>query len=363
MKQRETLLNTVVNKSENQIMKKIFLVLLFVPLAAILFSSFTCSTPNTPDKKDLFVAFYNTENFFDTINEPNVQDEEFLPDAKAPWTSSRYETKVNHIAKVIADMNGGTGPDLIGLSEIENDIPLKDLITDPQLVQKNYAIVHYESPDVRGIDVALLYKQDVVKVLSSETLPVKIDSIPDFKTRDILMVKMQQGSKVFYVFVNHWPSRRGGTEVSEAKRCAAAQVLKNKVDEIWKQDSKARIIIMGDLNDDPINKSVNTVLDAHDNLDDSPPFLFNFGSTIKDSTGSIFYKGLWDLFDQIIVSNNFALSCSTCTQPCGFVVDTSSYLLQKNKYNEMEPFRTWAGTNYLGGYSDHLPVTCILHWK
>ena len=177
------------------------------------------------------------------------------------------------------------------------------------------------------------------------------------------MVKMKEGKNEFYVFVNHWPSRRGGTEASEAKRCAAAQVLKNRVDELWKQNPKAHIIIMGDLNDDPQNKSVSKVLDAQLSLDASAPFLFNYGSTIKDSTGSIFYKGLWDLFDQIIVSNNFATSCSTCTQPCGFVIDTASYLLEKNKYNEMEPFRTWAGTTYLGGYSDHLPVTCLLNWK
>lgn len=345
-------------------MKNKFSLLVALSGFIILFCNF--QTKNSPPvNADLHVAFYNTENFFDTIDDPKIQDEEFLPTAKSQWTSTRYQTKVVHISNTIAAMNNGNAPDIIGLSEIENQTPLNDLCNSSALKKYNYGIVHFDSPDPRGIDVALLYKKSILMVVSSEVIPVTIDSLPDFKTRDILMVQMQEGKQKFFVFVNHWPSRRGGTEKSEPKRFAAAQTLKNKVDEILKQQLTAHIIIMGDLNDDPQNKSIVNVLGAKLNISAgySTPYLFDYGTTIPDSSGSIFYKGLWDLFDQIIVTNNFAEACNPDNTTCGFHVFKTDFLLEKNQYNEMEPFRTYAGTNYLGGYSDHLPVEATLVWK
>ena len=208
------------------------------------------------------VIFYNTENLFDTINSPDTDDEEFLPQSKLQWNSEKYQTKLTHIAQVISSLCDTIEPLVIGLAEVENSKVLEDLIAQPALTKYNLKIVHHDSPDERGIDVALLYDSRLFSVKSSEPLAVRFDFEPNDRTRDVLYVNGMLGKQEVHVFVNHWPSRREGMAKSSPKREAAAQVVRQKVDAILADNPNAKIIIMGDFNDSPTDKSVKQILQA-----------------------------------------------------------------------------------------------------
>jgi len=305
----------------------------------------------------LVVGMYNLENFFDTIDEAN-DDAEFLPTSKGQWTSPRYQTKVSHMAKVIAAMNDGQSPDLLGLSEVENQLVLEDLIRDPQIAGR-FQIVHYESPDARGIDVALLYKPDKFKVAASKPIRVTLPDDSTFKTRDILWVTgLVKGKDTLNVFVNHWPSRRGGEKESEPKREAAAKTLRTYVDAL-RQNPKSRIVIVGDFNDEPTNESISTVLGALPGLRDKcatclydPMFELK-----KQKLGSYFYDNGWDMIDQVIFTENLADKSYFKGDLSNVVIFQQDWMMfTDEKTGKSRPNRTYAGPIYKGGYSDHLPV-------
>ena len=302
--------------------------------------------------------FYNVENLFDTINDPAINDEDYLPSAKIPWNTGRYNVKIEHISKVMASVDSPVLPDIIGMAEVENLAVLQNLVCSANLKGNGYRIVHFDSPDERGIDAALLYKSSRFRLLSAEPIQVTLPSVEKDLTRDILYVKGIALKKItIHIFINHWPSRGGGQEVSEKNRMAAAAVLRNRIDLILAADPTANILVMGDLNDNPTDKSVSEVLAA------TAP-----GSTIaasglfslllpryKNGEGSLYYKS-WDMFDQVIVSGNMlnqakGLKC----KPVDAVVYKPDWILYKNKDGEMVPNRT-ATREYHGGYSDHLPV-------
>jgi predicted extracellular nuclease len=308
------------------------------------------------------VAFYNCENFFDTINQPNVKDEEFLPEAKTQWNTSRYNTKKNHIAQVISSMNGGKGADIIGLSEIENKGVLQDLINEPSLKKSDYGIVHYDSPDERGIDVAFLYKKNVLQIINSKAFPIHLSSDSTFKTRDILLVKGQfKNGKQVYFFVNHFPSRRNGAEASEFKRIFCAEVEKKIIDSISKADAanNPTFISLGDFNDTPTNNSMQTLINADKNG------LENLFAKFPDTKeGSIYYNGNWDMFDQILVSKKLedCNASTVCYVKNSATIFKPEFVLEQTpgKYFGA-PFKTFAGTRYFGGYSDHMSVYILLN--
>ncbi|MGB0869661.1 MAG: endonuclease/exonuclease/phosphatase family protein [Flavobacteriales bacterium] len=302
------------------------------------------------------LAFYNVENLFDTKNDPKVKDEDFLPNSDLHWTAERYSKKLNNIADV-ADKLKGDLPIFMGMVEVENRSVLEDLISKTKLKSGNYGISHKNSPDIRGIDVALIYRKEYAKLLSSESLRV---SIPNTLTRDILYTKFElEGKEILHTFVNHWPSRRKGQEASEYKRVQAAKTLKTKVDQILKANPNANIVIMGDFNDYPNNKSLKSILKAGTDTRKLYNLAYKMHMASKDTQiGTHSYKGEWGMLDQIIVSPNmlnkkgkFGISQDD------FDVFYEDFLIfQHPKYKTYQPNRTYAGPKYIGGHSDHLPV-------
>jgi len=317
----------------------------------------TPTSPANPVTDQSTIAFYNVENLFDTEDDPNnPRDNEFLPSASKAWTQERYEHKLANIGNVLKGINF---PVLVGLSEVENRKVLEDLTEIEALDGLGYQIVHEDSPDHRGIDVALLYQASEFVVEDWETYSVSIDdpSIANFTTRDILLVKGSYQENSLYVLVNHWPSRSGGVAQTEFRRITVAEKLVDVVTEIQAADATARIIIMGDFNDEPTNKSIAEVLNAKTDktpLEDQG--LYNCTSALDDEgEGSYNYQGNWQMLDQIIVSGSL-LSQNKSPYVENFQVYQSESLLFNHPEYGLSPDRTYGGDNYYGGYSDHLPV-------
>ncbi len=305
---------------------------------------------------DFTVVFYNTENFYDTIDDPNTYDDEFTPQGRIPWTPKRFNKKVYNLSKVLCEVVKPHMPDIIGLAEIENRAVLEALIREPHMAKTDYGIVHYDSPDERGIDVALLYNKNTFRVLVLEPIRVSLAGIED-RTRDILHVTGKtQTNQDLHIFVNHWPSRREGQQESEKRRFVPAGILREHVDKIFDRDPTANIIIVGDFNDNPDNRSITEVLSVQKPiLPADPGRLYNLTYPLyKKGLGSLYYKH-WNLFDQIIVSGNLldAKKVIFC-KPNDADVFNPRWLLHFDR-NHFEPNRTMAA-KYYGGYSDHLPV-------
>ena len=304
-------------------------------------------------------VFYNVENLFDTIDDPAKDDAEWLPSGRIPWTTERFQTKIDHLSEVIAGLASEKPAAIIGLCEVENIIVLEELVTSPALLKYNYQVVHFESPDERGIDNALLYDAAQFKFISARNIPVDLSSFDDH-TRDILYVKgvpVKSKNDTLHIFVNHWPSRSEGKEASEPKRIMAAQTLKKTTDSLITSVPDPRIIIMGDFNDEPADKSISETLGAIQPSDQlQPGKLYNLGySAYLQGKGTLYYKD-WDLFDQVIVNGAFLLDnrgLAIYSKEEG--IFSPDYLLYKSNDGTMRPNRT-AAKDYYGGYSDHLPV-------
>jgi len=315
--------------------------------------------------KFLTIVSYNVENLFDTIDDQNKLDNEFLPDSAGNWNTGKYFKKISDLAHVISAINTNELPELVGLVEIENDRVLKDLINSNFLKAGNYSIAHFESPDERGIDVALLYRGDEFKFISAHKIPINFDFEPETKTRDILYVKGQIGPKdILHVFVNHWSSRRDGEDVSEPKRIYAAKLLRKSVDSIFKTDMNAKIVIMGDFNDEPTNKSLVENLLATNNQNPKNKFeLYNLMFDKKLlGLGTYNYKGNWNMLDNLIVSGSLLHSEGKyeVSRDGGQIFQQRWMMYDNVKTGDMTPNRTYAGPRYLGGISDHLPVYLVL---
>jgi predicted extracellular nuclease len=338
---------------------------LSVVLALLLFSSLP-TTLNAQQKqvKAVTIGFYNVENLFDTINQEGVNDEEFTPDGVNHYTGKRYMVKLNNLSDVISQI--GTeidpkGPMAMGVSEIENRSVLEDLVKMPKLAGRNYGIVHFDGPDSRGVDVGLIYRQDLLQVTSARSVRLRIPEMPDFKTRDQLVVGGVFDGQQIYIIVNHWPSRRGGQEASAHLRNAAASLVKKSVDSLYALNSNAAVLIMGDLNDDPVDASVVEYLGAEGKKNKvAEGGLFNpMWQIFKDGNGSLAYRDSWNLFDQIIVSKPL-LNEKNKYRFYQARIFNKPFLLQKEGQFKGYPFRTYVGNDFKGGYSDHLPVYVIL---
>lgn len=307
--------------------------------------------------KKISIAFYNLENLFDIEDDPNTLDDDFTAEGYKNWNGKRYSKKLNKLSRVISQIGFKEtlqAPILVGVAEVENKEVLQSLTETKDLKDLGYDLVHYDSPDERGIDVGLLYRKDYFEVLDSETVSVYLESEHGERdyTRDILHVTGNlQGVKI-HVLVNHWPSRRSGVEESEPKRITAAQKNRSIIENIQAQDPEARIVVMGDFNDGPHNKSIKNHLVQRD--------LYNpmvFLSTRYE--GSLNHDFEWYLFDQIILSTNFMrLHNNPLTYEMSNIYN-EHYLTEFKGRFKGNPFRTYAGKRYLGGYSDHFPVYCI----
>ncbi|MGI8952769.1 MAG: endonuclease/exonuclease/phosphatase [Chitinophagaceae bacterium] len=328
---------------------------------------FTFCNAQKQQYKTAIVAFYNLENFYDTINNPIVNDEEFLPNSEKHYKGKIYFTKVEHLATVISQIGTDVNPDgpaLLGVAEIENDTVLNDLIHYPLLKNRNYHFVHYDSRDARGIDVALLYNPKYFSVDISKKLFVFISSTnkDTFFTRDVLWVKGKLNGETIDVFVNHWPSRVGGEERSAPGRNAAAMVNKIFIDSIEKNNANEKIILMGDLNDDPVSTSVTKILNAKENIADvKTGALYNpWIELYKNGIGTLAYQDAWGLFDQILINYPFLNKNET-----GFFyyqkhIFNKEFMVENMGKYKGYPMRTWDGNTYRGGYSDHFPSYIIL---
>ena len=309
------------------------------------------------------VIFYNVENLFDTIDDPTTNDSEFLPNGTYKYTSQVYQMHLNRTSEVLANICETDQPLFIGMSEIENKNVVIDLINQPVLKKYNLGIVHQNSPDDRGIDVALIYNKDLAKVIKEEYLYVTIDTLPEFRTRLILHATFETSTgTILHVYVNHWPSRREGEKESEFRRLKAASILKESTDELFKKDANANIIIMGDFNDYPTDKSISQVLNAasYKEINTEKSNLYNISAPAEnDSTvkGSHCFRGEWGCLDQMILSKNMLQwrgGVGALNIP--YSIYYNQKMLYTDKNGKVSTNRLYAGPKCVGGYSDHLPV-------
>lgn len=314
------------------------------------------------------VAFYNLENLFDTINQPEVFDEEFTPKGGMRWTSMKYNNKLKNLSYAISQLGTDgpfplkNGPAIIGISEIENRGVVEDLIKTGNLANRNYGIVHYDSPDRRGVDVGLIYDKDQFTVESSNSIRLAYPADTAMRTRDQLLVTGTLGGERVHVIVNHWPSRLGGEKQSRPRREAAAALTKQIADSVLTADPNSKVIIMGDLNDDPMNTSCSVILGAKkDQKEVAPNGYYNpMWSILDKGIGSLAYQGSWNLFDQIIVSGNLLGKDRSNLKFIKAEVFNRDFLKQEEGKYKGYPKRTHAGGVYLNGYSDHFPTIIYL---
>ncbi len=318
------------------------------------------------------VVFYNVENLFDTLDDPNKKDEEYLPGSELKWSHARYEAKLDALAKVILAAGGGQPPMLIGLAEVENAQVVEALGRKIGGESATYGLAHRESPDTRGIDCALLYRNDKsgFRVERVDAIRLNFPDDSAYTSRDILHVtgKLKGVKQPLHVFVNHWPSRTGGEKESEGRRIVAATALRAAVDSLRVAEQNPLILAMGDFNDEPDNRSLGDVLGAateFSNLNNPAQngALMNLmGPADSRGEGSYNYQGNWNMIDQFVVSS--ALVPSTHCPRCCVAQDAAPFreewMMYKSERYGPQPNRTYGGPNYYGGYSDHLPIRLTL---
>ena len=311
------------------------------------------------------VAFYNLENLFDTINNNGKYDKEFSPQGKNQWDSRRYWKKINNLGYAISQMptkSTPMGPAIIGVSEVENITVLQDLVKDKHIADWNLQIVHHDSPDRRGIDVGLLYNPRFFKVINVKNHYLKIDSLPYFRTRDQMCVVAILGGQRVGIIVNHWPSRRGGEAQSSWLRESAAALTHHIADSLLTVDPNIGVIVMGDLNDDPFNKSCAVVMGGKKSEKEVQPggFYNPFWKKLDDGIGSYTYRGGWNLFDQIMVNYNLLPQGKSRLKCSNALVLNKDFLKQQEGQYRGYPFRTFSSGVWTGGYSDHFPTEIFL---
>ena len=349
-------------------MKKLGLIIFVI---AILFSFHNCN-PDAKDsgkigfsEKSIAIAFYNVENLFDTIDSPDTEDSDFLPDSKLNWDTEKVNQKIENLSRVLLSINE-TPPAIIGLCEIENQNILDDFIEQSNLKNYNYQVIHQESPDFRGIDVALIYQQGKYRPVANEWIEIKFPFDADYTTRDILYSKgLLSNNDTIHIFVNHWTSRWGGQEATEAKRIFLAELVKTKCDEILAQNTNANIIVMGDLNDNPTDKSLMEGLEAKAVSETvANNMMYNLSlPKYQNGEGTLFYNS-WDLFDQMVVSGNLVASGSiTKVKGNTHYIFKEEWILFTDNNGNQRPSRTASSGRYYGGYSDHLAVWMEIELK
>lgn len=300
------------------------------------------------------IAFYNIENLFDIENDPHTNDDDFLPTSAKRWTLKRYQNKLKKLGSVISKIgeeNTQSAPTIIGLAEVENKQVLSDLVRSKTLIEEEYSYIHYDSLDERGIDVALLYKSDVFNVTNSETFSVYLQNESGNRdyTRDILLVQGVLNDEKINIIVNHWSSRREGEKETEFKRIAAAKKVNDIINKIERENNNSKTIVMGDFNDNPNNDSL-LLLEKESSL-------YNpFKTVWSHDKGSQNYDFKWNLFDQILFSSNFFDTTNSTLVFDKADVFNSKFLTQYHGKYKGQPFRTYVGKKYKGGYSDHFPV-------
>ena len=335
---------------------------------ALLFLFFCSIVKTNAQEKKLFkihtIAFYNLENLFDTINDPTKFDEASPIMELATNRSAVYKNKVRNMARVISEIglkDTNNAPAVIGVSEVENREVLEDVVNDTMLRDKDYGIVHYHSPDARGIDVALLYQKKLFTPIATSSHELKIyddETRKQVYTRDQLLVSGELDGDLIHIIVNHWPSRSGGEAKSRPKRVAAAKLTKRLVDSLQVIDPYAKVFIMGDLNDDPTNESVKKVLNTERNKEKvGLKGIYNpYENYFKDGLGTTAYRDAWSLFDQILFTEPLLEKDYASYRFYKAGIYNENFLTQKTGQYKGYPFRSWSYSGFTDGFSDHFPV-------
>lgn len=323
-----------------------------------------CATAQKSDKKVMVlgVAFYNLENLFDTINANGSYDLEFSPNGARQWNGDKYWKKIRNMSYAISQMTTKTtpmGPAIIGVSEIENKSVLDDLVRAEAIKKWQLQVIHHDSPDRRGVDVGLLYNPRFFRPLNVTNHTLRIDGYPEFRTRDQMCVYGLLAGEKVAVIVNHWPSRLGGQEQSSYLREAAAALSKEIADSVWRTDPDVGVIVLGDLNDDPHDRSCAKVLGAKKDakeVTDAHGFYNPFWAVLDRGIGSLAYRGAWNLFDQIIISGNLLGKKQGGLKYWKCEVMNREFLRDTEGNRQGYPRRTFASGVFLNGYSDHFPT-------
>ena len=334
-------------------------------LALILFGTAELCAQTTARKfVPALVGFYNIENLYDTIDSPDTDDGEFLPGSNKQWTSERYWRKLDRNARVIAEMGRDLHPQglaILGLCEVENRSVVEDLVRNSLIKDRNYQIVHEDSPDRRGVDVALIHNPDIYKVYAHRSYRLAMTDT-SFRTRNQLLVSGVLDGDTTHVIVCHWPSRRGGEKRSEPNRKAAAELSRHIIDSLFTINAKARIMLMGDLNDDPVNVSVARFVNATgDKAKATGGVFYNaMYEPYQKGIGTLAWRDAWNLFDQVVLSPSLVTGEGGSYKYYGVRIFNEAYLRQADGNFAGYPFRTFVGDSYQDGFSDHFPVFVIL---
>ena len=332
-------------------------------LAIVMMVLVCCAMAQSAHNKAV-IGFYNVENLFDTIDDPNKNDEQFLPEGDYRWGSQRYEAKLKCLSKVISEiakLDGGLV--VLGVSEIENEKVLQDLVATELLKPYHLSVCHHESPDRRGVDVAFLYDASRFKILSTRAYPTIVPNNPDFITRDQwLMTGVLDGTDTLDIVVNHWPSKSGGEQRSLPGRLAAGQLGRHIADSVLQSRPNAKFIYMGDLNDNPTSKCILKEMDTKTKPEKLTQYdLYNpMWKLFRDGLGSYAYRDSWEMLDNIIISGGLVNAAPGTYKFRSANIFRRDFMFTKTGSYMDYPYRTFAGGNYQGGYSDHLPVYIVL---
>ena len=352
-------------------------ILMMISLLLVLAVSVTAQ-----DKRSYVIGFYNLENLFDVYDDPVKNDEEFLPDGTNKWTEAKYQKKLTNMAKVIKEMakENGRYHTILGVSEIENRLVLEDLVMQPEIADANYQIIHYDGPDRRGVDVAMLYKPEQFTFLDSESIPYtfegsSIDFVMNkeeqdyFKTRDVLMVHGLIDGEHFAFYVAHLPSRSGDKKGSNQLRDRGGEIMYDHAMKMMEKYPGIKIVCMGDMNDNPTDPSMAEYLHGKENIEDMGEYDFYspYIRMLKDGHGSLAYRGVWSIYDLELV--NYALAHAPDgglkITPLGkkgyngHVFKKPFLTNQKGQYKGT-PYRTFSNGAFIGGYSDHYPTYIVI---
>ncbi len=322
---------------------------LFFQTVLLILVSNTCL--KAQDKNELKISFWNVENLFDLDNDPEKNDDEFAKGGRKNVTQEIYDLKLENCSEVLQDLNA----DVLGICEVENRFMLEEL--NRSYLDRDYSIVHYDSPDNRGIDCALLYDKKVFTLLESK--PIRNTLPGNLSTRDILHAKGLFEGELLHIFVNHWPSNYGGREKAIPKRAATSDLLENVLLDILEVDPHANIILIGDFNEEPTDSNITELIDMNNKNRNSYPLVNLMDPLVgKEKIGTYVYRGKDNLIDQIIVSSGLMSKGPLKLVPKSLeILDLPKYRQQEGKYAHY-PFRFWAGNRLLGGYSDHLAISC-----
>ena len=337
-------------------MKRFLLILSVMALAA---------TSVVAQDKPYMVAFWNFENLFDIYNDPETHDDEFTPEGIKKWNETKYQKKLYNLERVIFDMAAINKdyPIVIGVSEIENRSVLEDLVSQPKLKGAKYRVCHYDSPDARGVDVAFLYRADVFKLEGSDNIKLNVPELPNFRTRDLVVMWGTIEGEPFYFLVSHWPSRLGGKEASQFKRDACAKQIREIKDSLLQANPATKVVVMGDFNDDATDASLTKVMGAKGKIKElqTGDFFNPYYQMLKAGLGTLAYQDSWNLFDNICVTENLVngtygnLRLIKGKKFSGNIF-TRPYMLQQEGQYKGYPLRTFVTNNFQNGFSDHFPV-------